>query len=135
MSPNPLRSIPSVNELLENPVVKGLVDRISHNTVVNSVRTVLDEVRLELQASATEHTLPSVSELADRIARRVLETDERSLRPVNNATGIALRGTGPDNLAEDAAAAIAVYGGYASVEPTWSRKAPAAEARQACSKG
>ncbi|MDD4787617.1 MAG: L-seryl-tRNA(Sec) selenium transferase, partial [Pirellulales bacterium] len=118
MSPNPLRSIPSVNELLENPVVKGLVDRISHNTVVNSVRTVLDEVRLELQASATEHTLPSVSELADRIARRVLETDERSLRPVINATGIVLHaGLGRTILAEDAAAAIAVAaGGYASVE-------------------
>lgn len=118
MSPNPLRSIPSVNELLENPVLKGLVDRISHNTVVNSVRTVLDEVRQELQTSAAEHTLPSVSELADRIARRVLETDERSLRPVINATGIVLHSwLGRTILAESAVAAMAAAAGdYASVE-------------------
>lgn len=118
MSPNPLRSIPSVNELLENPVVKGLVDRISQSAVVNSVRTVLDEVRLELQTSAAEHTLPSVSELADRIARRVLETDERSLRPVINATGVVLHsGLGRTILAESAVAAMAAAAGdYASVE-------------------
>ena len=43
--PNPLRHLPSVNELLTAPSVKVLVDRASHNTVVTAARRVLDDVR------------------------------------------------------------------------------------------
>jgi len=90
MSPNPLRNIPSVNELLENPALKTLVDRVSHNAVVMSVRSVLDEIRGEFQDAAAEGTFPSVAELAERVAGRVLQGEEPSLRPVINATGILL---------------------------------------------
>jgi L-seryl-tRNA(Ser) seleniumtransferase len=118
MAPNPLRNVPSVNELLENPTLKGLVDRISHSTVVRSVRTVLDEVRQEFQTATSERSLPSVSELADRIARRVLEGEPSALRPVVNATGVLLPGgLGRAPLAEEAVAAMAsVAGDYANVE-------------------
>jgi L-seryl-tRNA(Ser) seleniumtransferase len=118
MAPNPLRNVPSVNELLENPALKGLVDRISHNTVVHSVRTVLDEVRHEFQTATAERSLPSVSELADRIARRVLEGEPSALRPVINATGVLLPGgLGRAPLAEEAVSAMAaVAGDYANVE-------------------
>jgi L-seryl-tRNA(Ser) seleniumtransferase len=118
MSPNPLRNIPSVNELLEYPALRKLVDRISHNVVVSTVRTVLDEVRNEVQNAASEMTLPSVSELAERIARRVLEVERPKLQPVINATGILLHtGLGRSPLAEEAIAEIAaVARDYASVE-------------------
>lgn len=118
MSPNPLRSIPSVNELLEYPAVRKLVDRISHNTVVSTVRTVLDEVRNEVQNAASEMTLPSVSELADRIARRVMEVERPKLQPVINATGVLLHpGLGRSPLAEEAIQEIEVVArDYASVE-------------------
>lgn len=118
MSPNPLRSIPSVNELLEYPAVRKLVDRISRNVVVSTVRTVLDEVRNEVQNAASEMTLPSVSELAERIARRVMEVEKPKLQPVINATGILLHtGLGRAPLAEDALAEIvAVARDYASLE-------------------
>ncbi|NLS91223.1 MAG: L-seryl-tRNA(Sec) selenium transferase [Planctomycetaceae bacterium] len=118
MATNPLRNIPSVNELLESPTLKGLVDRISHSTVAHSVRTVLDEVRHEFQTATSERSLPSVSELADRIARRVLEGEPSALRGVINATGVLLPGNlGRAPLAEEAVAAMAsVAGDYANVE-------------------
>jgi len=118
MSPNPLRNIPSVNEILESPPLKKLVDRLSHNVVVNTVRTVLDEVRNEVQTMASERTLPSVTDLADRIARRITEGEVPPLRPVINATGILLHtGLGRAPLAEEAIDEMrAVARDYASVE-------------------
>ena len=118
MAANPLRNVPSVNELLESPTLKGLVDRISHSAVAHSVRTVLDEVRHEVQSATAERSLPSMSELADRIARRVLEGEPSILRPVINATGVLLPGgLGRAPLASDAVSAMAaVAGDYTNLE-------------------
>lgn len=118
MSFNPLRKIPSVNELLETPVLRTLVDRVSHNVVVSSVRTVLDELRSEVRSSASEGHVPSVSEMAERIARRIVEQQHPHLRPVINATGILLHtGLGRAPLAEEAVEMLsAVARNYASVE-------------------
>ena len=118
MSPNPLRNIPSVGELLESPQLKGLVDRISRNAVVGAVRTVLDEMRTEVQTAAAEMTLPNVPDLAERIARRIMESETPLLRPVVNATGILLHtGLGRSTLADEAIAEMAdVAKNYASVE-------------------
>lgn len=118
MSPNPIRNVPSVNELLENPTVKGLVERINRNTVVGSVRAVLDEVRQEFQTATADRSLPSMSELADRIARRILEGEPSAMRPLINATGVPLPGElGRAPLAEEAVTAMAAVGGdYANVE-------------------
>jgi len=118
MSPNPLRSIPSVNELLESPPLRRLVNRISHNVVVSTVRTVLEEMRTEVQNAASEMTLPSVTELAERIARRVLESETPGLQPVINATGVLLHSAlGWVPLAEEAVDEMAaVTRQYANVE-------------------
>ncbi len=118
MSPNPLRNIPSVSDLLESPPLKRLVDRISHNAVVSTVRAVLDETRTELQTAASEKTLPSVSELADRIAQRIAADEVPALRPVINATGILLHtGLGRAPLADVAIEEmVALAKDYASVE-------------------
>ena len=118
MSLNPLRNLPSVHELLESPPLKGLVDRLSHNTVVAKVRTVLDEMRREVQTAASEMSMPSVSDLAERIARRINEIETPRLRPVVNATGVLLHaGLGRAPLADEAIAEMAaVARDYASVE-------------------
>lgn len=109
MSPNPLRNLPSVYELLENPILKSLVDRISQNAVVSTVRTVLDEVRHEVQTAASDRTLPSVTDLAERIAHRIAEGHSHVVRPVINATGILFGGElGQVPLAEDAVVDMAV---------------------------
>ena len=51
---NPLRNIPSVNELLERPQLRNLVDSVSHHVVVSGVRTFLDDFRKEVHAAASE---------------------------------------------------------------------------------
>jgi L-seryl-tRNA(Ser) seleniumtransferase len=118
MATNLLRNIPSVNELLENPQLKALVDKVSRHAVVSRVRTILDDLRQEVQNAAADVKLPSVGELAEKIAHRILETDRASLRPAINATGVLLHtGLGRAPLAEEAIAEMAaVARDYASVE-------------------
>ncbi len=118
MSPNPLRNLPSIHELLENPTLKSLADRINRNAAVSAVRTVLDEVRHEVQTAAADRTLPSVSDLAERIARRITEGQPCSLRPTINATGVLLsNGLGRAPLADEALVEMAaVARDYASVD-------------------
>ena len=70
---NMLRNIPSVNELLESPPLKKLVDKVSHNVVVSGAREFLDNLRSDLQAAATEIKPPTAAELADRIAEWILD--------------------------------------------------------------
>jgi len=118
MTLNPLRSIPSVNDLLESPTLRKLVDKLSHNAVVSTIRTVLEEVRHEVQTAASEKTMPSISDVADRIARRIAAGEVPPLRPVINATGILLHtGLGRAPLAEEAVGEMAaVARDYASLE-------------------
>lgn len=114
---NPLRSIPSVNELLESPQLTSLVDRVSHNVVVTGVRIFLENLREEVQTTATELNIPTPTELAQRIAEWIETSDEPSLRPVINATGILLHtGLGRAPLAKEAVQALSDAAGYASVE-------------------
>lgn len=115
--PNPLRNIPSVNELLERPELHGLVERVSHNVVVNGIRTFLDDFRKEIH-TATEAPIPNPSELAGRIADWIIKGERPSLRPVINATGILLHtGLGRAPWPQEAIEAAAqIAGGYASVE-------------------
>lgn len=118
MPSNLLRNIPSVGELLDTPTLRTLVDRVSHNVVVSGVRSVLDELRGEVQAAASTGTLPAVGDLAERIARRVLQGESPALRPVVNATGILLHtGLGRAPLSTAALEAMLAVGrDYASVE-------------------
>ena len=107
MSPNPLRKIPSVSELLENPSLKSLVERINHSTLASTARLVLDELRSEVQTVASERTLPDVSELAERIANRIMENAPTQMRSVVNATGILFHTElGKPPLADSAAEAM-----------------------------
>ena len=115
---NPLRNIPPVNELLDSPPLRKLVDRINHSVVVSGVRTFLDEFRDDLQSAAADMRVPGASELAERIAAWILDDELPALRPVINATGIVLHtGLGRAPLAKEAIQAIeAIAGGYSSVE-------------------
>lgn len=115
---HPLRKLPSVNELLETPVLRTLVERVSQNVVVASVRTVLQELASEVRSSASEGHVPSVSEMAERIARRIVEQQQPSLRPVINATGVLLpAGLGSAPLAEEAVEMLSAVGrNYASID-------------------
>lgn len=115
---NPLRNIPSVNELLESPPLRRLVGSVSRNVVVSGVRSFLDNLREEVQSATSDMRWPNSQELAQRIADWIQHDDRSSLRPVINATGILLHtGLGRAPLAKEAVQAIVdVATGYASVE-------------------
>ncbi len=112
------KNIPSVNELLESPQLRGLVDKVSHTVVVSEVRSFLDALRGEIQTAAEEMNVPAPSELAERIAKWIVREQRPRLQPVINATGILLHtGLGRAPLAQRALDNVAlVAGGYASVE-------------------
>lgn len=115
---NLMRNIPSVNELLDSPPLRKLVDRANRNVVVSGVRNFLENLRDEVKNAATEAKIPTPSELAERIARWISTEEQPKLRPVINATGILLHtGLGRAPLAESAIQAMAAIGeGYASLE-------------------
>ena len=116
--PNVLRNIPSVNELLESPPLRNLVDRVNRNVVVSGVRDFLDNLRTDVRTAAADIKLPAPRELAERIAQWILHEERPTLRPVINATGIMLHtGLGRAPLAEAAIdAMVDVSRNYASVE-------------------
>src|SRR5688500_18051787 len=115
---NVLRNIPSVNELLDSPPLKSLMQRVNHSTVVSGVRQFLDNLRTEAQSRASSVGIPTPAELAERIAHWIAVEERPPLRPVINATGILLHtGLGRAPLAAEAIQAVAdVSRGYASVE-------------------
>ena len=115
---NVLRNIPSVNELLESPPLRKLLDRASRSVVLSGVRDFLDNLRSEVQSAAAEIKFPATGELAERIAQWIVHEERPSLRPVINATGILLHtGLGRAPLAEEALTAmVEVARDYASVE-------------------
>jgi L-seryl-tRNA(Ser) seleniumtransferase len=113
-----LRNIPSVNELLESPPLRRVLDQVSHRVAVSGVRTFLDNLRREVQSAAADIKVPAAAELAERIADWIVRDETPALRPVVNATGIILHtGLGRSPLSPEALQAVVeVGGGYASLE-------------------
>ncbi len=115
---NPFRKLPSVNQLLESPQLKSLVDTANHNVVVSGVRTFMDRLRDQISTATEDVHIPTPQELAERIASWISREDQAHLRPVINATGVLLHtGLGRAPLADEAIGEInAMASGYASVE-------------------
>ena len=82
------------------------------------MRTVLDEVRREMQTAAADRTLPSASDLADRIAQRIAQgpSPESAAGHQRHRLRSSAASLGPPPLAEEAITAVAaVAGDYASL--------------------
>ena len=118
MANNVFKRIPSVTELIEKAPLKTMVDKVSHNVVVNEVRSFLDNMRQEIKSKADDYQVPSANELAERIADWIAKEERPRLAPVINATGVLLHtGLGRAPLgasAVDAVAAVASH--YSSLE-------------------
>jgi L-seryl-tRNA(Ser) seleniumtransferase len=86
-----LRQIPSVDELLAQPGLVRLAERIDRNVLLEVTRTVLAEVRTKIagESSLAVAALDPVS-LETRITEMVERILSRSLQPVINATGVIL---------------------------------------------
>ena len=77
------RAIPSVASLLESPDTQALLSSHARSTVVNAIRSALDEVRRNDDVVAH-------SDWHSRIVHHIAITERRSLRPVFNGTGVIL---------------------------------------------
>ncbi len=115
---NPFRGLPSVNQLLESPPLKSLVNSANHNMVVGGVRTFLDRLRTQISSAAEDVHIPTPQELAEKIASWISTEDQPVLRQVINATGVILHtGLGRAPLADEAIGEMnTVARGYASLE-------------------
>lgn len=106
---DPRRALPSVDRLLRDPEIAGLMERAPRNVVAAAVREAVDEAR-------RAGTGPShwAADVADRVQRRLTP----SLQPVLNATGVVLHtNLGRAPLAEAAIRAMtAVASGYSTLE-------------------
>lgn len=118
MATNPFRNLPSVNAILEAPVIQALAGEHAHDLIVATIRQELDGIRQRLGQG---ETIDGQAD-ADMISARVVERLGRELRPklrrVINATGIILHtNLGRAPVAEQAAqAAYEAARGYLNLE-------------------
>lgn len=92
-----LRQIPSVDELLLQPKLAALAQRVDRNLLLEVTRTVLAELRARIGGSVGAGVLGEFAALAsdpasleERITTIVEGLLTRSLQPVINATGVIL---------------------------------------------
>jgi L-seryl-tRNA(Ser) seleniumtransferase len=107
------RALPSVGALLQSPGVAALLERAPRALVVSAVRDAIDVARRDPRLAP-----PTDDAWLAAIARTLEETQQASLRPVLNATGVVLHtNLGRAPLADAALAAIArVASGYTNLE-------------------
>src|ERR1700722_4068279 len=118
MSNNPLRNLPSVNEILGIPVLRDCLATHSRELVVAAVRVELAELRRQLRERPEPDDLPDAVAIAVSAAARLSLESSLKLRRVINATGIILHtNLGRAPMAEGAAlAAYEAARGYLNLE-------------------
>src|SRR4051812_13694068 len=109
------RSLPSVEELLQNHTLRGYERKVGHAVVVDAVRAALDAARAEIR-SGREAPMPAL--LIDDITERIEQAVRATLMRVINATGVILHtNLGRAPLSQDALAAIQeAASSYANLE-------------------
>jgi L-seryl-tRNA(Ser) seleniumtransferase len=120
MTTSSLRGLPSVDRLLRQPRVALLAERYSRGQVLDGARELLEEWReqaLRNGPTGASH-VPSLSELAEELARRMERAARPSLRRVINATGVVIHtNLGRAPLSAAALSAIQTIGsGYSNLE-------------------
>ncbi len=81
--------LPSIGELLKHPTVEQIVDRVNQTTIAQRATGFLEELQSSFQGRSDRGVVPSIHQLAERLARRLLGPDESGI-PVINATGAVL---------------------------------------------
>ncbi|MCL2349411.1 MAG: PLP-dependent transferase, partial [Planctomycetaceae bacterium] len=88
MSDHQKSYLPSMGELFSSPKLRSLVNRWNPATVLGLAKNVLDEVTTEAMNAASEHRMPDISELSERIAAKLKKLPVVKKRPLVNATGV-----------------------------------------------
>ena len=110
------RNLPSVDKLLDDPVIKQLEESgCPHELVVKTVRRELDAVRKSIAGGKKS---PPPDEILSGVQKRIQSFVTPTLKPVINATGVILHtNLGRSPLSDDAIAAMsAVSSGYSNLE-------------------
>lgn len=106
MKPNsPFSKLPSLGEMLEHPTVQGVVDRVSQTTIAQRATNFWDELQ---STWVGQSSVPSVGELAERLAQHLLGRS-RNCVPMVNATGVVCSRRWQTPLAEAAARELLRY--------------------------
>jgi L-seryl-tRNA(Ser) seleniumtransferase len=115
---NPFRRLPAVNQILQVPAMIDLAWRYAHDTIVDAIRTELDEERARLTQGQSLNGDCTAESIAGNVERRLRREHQPRLRPVINATGIVLHtNLGRAPMAEEAAkAAYEAARGYLNLE-------------------
>ncbi|WP_374554912.1 L-seryl-tRNA(Sec) selenium transferase [Aquitalea pelogenes] len=100
--------LPSVDRLLNHPLVEKLIDRHGNAALTEAVRQTLDEARQHIRNT---HSLPQWAEdegqLAHAASQRVCARQQVQMRPVFNLSGTVLHtNLGRAPMAEEAVAAV-----------------------------
>jgi L-seryl-tRNA(Ser) seleniumtransferase len=117
MAENPLRHLPKMDLLLAHPTLAEAERTLSRSALRTAARSCLDDLRVRLKKHP-EEAIPSLDELACRVAQRAAQVSRPHLRRVVNATGVVLHtNLGRAPLAEAAAqAAYEAARGYSNLE-------------------
>jgi L-seryl-tRNA(Ser) seleniumtransferase len=110
-----LRNLPSVDQLLQNPIVISWIDEFGRLLILEALRQALEEAR---HAYMVTKNVPTTDELLQRVHTELLVYISPSLQPVINATGVILHtNLGRAPLSSAAITAIhAVSTGYSNLE-------------------
>jgi len=84
-----LPKLPSVAELLQHPTLQTVVQRVNQSTIAQRTTGFLDELKQNLRNRSEPGIVPTISQLAERLASRLLGKT-RQASPVINATGVVL---------------------------------------------
>ncbi|MFO0913605.1 MAG: L-seryl-tRNA(Sec) selenium transferase [Pirellulales bacterium] len=115
------KNFPSVQELLDSPALRGVLDTVNRHVVTEEVRSVLETLRSELIAKTakwSEVRVPTAQEVAERVAQWIRGGQSDRLGAVINATGVVLPAAlGRAPLADAALEAMVETGrSYCSLE-------------------
>ncbi len=110
-----LRSLPSVDRLLQTPETQSWIDRYGRPLTLQAIRSILDEARADHRPGSS---LPPEGELLARIGLRLQAWTASTLVPVINATGVVLHtNLGRAPLSRAALQAVQeVAAGYSNLE-------------------
>lgn len=84
-----LPQLPSIGELLDHPRVRGVVGRINRSTIAKRAAGFIEELRDSLVERAGRVEVPSITHLAERLARRLLGDAASDVAAIN-ATGVVV---------------------------------------------
>jgi L-seryl-tRNA(Ser) seleniumtransferase len=118
MADNPLRHLPSVNDILESPPIRELGKDHAHDLIVEAIRHELDSLRQRVTQGEPVDGKADTEMVAARVVQRLGRELRPKLRSVINATGIVLHtNLGRAPIAEEAAkAAYEAARGYLNLE-------------------